>query len=136
MCTLRISGQDLDPDALVRAVHLPVATVHRRGEPRLPASQPDGPIHENSNINIGVSDADFTDLASQVVEAQAFIGSHAEQLRLARAFPGVDSLVFDFAIEERRVPVQSDRFPSTLLMQLGALGIDLEVSRYPAAEPE
>lgn len=130
MCTLRIGGTNLDVDALLRAVPLQAAAIHRKGEPRF-SKKPEGRRNESSVVNVGVSNAEFSDLSGQVADAIAFLRDHAEELRTARLFDGVEHLVFDFAIEERDVFAQSDVFPAPLLALLGNLGIDLEVTRYP-----
>ncbi len=54
----------------------------------------------------------------------------------AQSFPGVEGLTFDFPMETRDGATQSDRFPAQLLAHMGALGIDLEVSRYPSSMSE
>lgn len=130
MCTLRIAGDLLDVDALLQAVPLTAAAVHRRGEPRY-ASKPDGRRNETSGVNVGVSNADFSSLRGQISDALAFLTTHRKALESARRFPGVDTMFLDLPVEERDVMVQSDRFPAALLGQLGALGIDLVLSRYP-----
>jgi len=93
-------------------------------------------LNKDSSISVGVSDADFSDLAAQLADAQAFLRERTEQLRAARSYPGVEGLVFDFPIRARDVAVQSDTFPAALLAKLGALGIDLEISRYPQSASE
>jgi hypothetical protein len=134
VCTLRIFGATLDPDALLAAVPLVASAVHRRGEPRV-RTRPDGPLNEQSTINVAVSNAGFDKLALQIQDALSFLRLHERDLRAARSYPGVDGCVFDFPLETRDVMVQSDFFPASLLKEMGALGIDLEVSRYPASSP-
>ena len=133
MCTLRIHGADLDPDALLRAIPLRAAAIHRRGEPRLP-SKPQGACHETSNINVAVSNAEFSDLPGQIADVRTFVREHAESLRAARSYDRVSGMVFDFPIALRDVAVHCERLPAALLAEVGALGIDLEISIYP--EPD
>ncbi|MBL8924338.1 MAG: hypothetical protein JNJ54_36150 [Myxococcaceae bacterium] len=102
---MRIFGQALDVDALLRAVPLRAAAVHRRGEPRL-KTKPHWALLTGSTINVTVSDAAFSDRQGQVRDP----------------------------LEDRDVAFQSDTFPAALLGELGALGIDLEVSRYRHSE--
>lgn len=135
MCTLRIFGVGLDADALLAAVPLAAAAVHRRGEPRFP-TRPGGPSHEHSNINVAVSNAGFDELAVQIQDAQRFLRERERELRAALSYPGVDGCLLDFPVATRDVMVQSDIFPASLLAEMGALGMDLEISRYPQCSPE
>ena len=70
MCTLRVSGAQFDVDAFLETSPFSPAGVFRRGEPRMPATQPDGKVREVSGMNISVSDASWSDLAAQVTDAE------------------------------------------------------------------
>jgi hypothetical protein len=140
MCVLKASGTEFDPDAFLDPSQLVPCKVFRRGEPRLPKSQPHGPIHETSGINIYVSDSSWSDLPAQVADAERFLTENREQIiRLAQA-PGVTEIVLDFPIELRidgeNIVAQFDRFPTSLVRLVGALGIALELSIYSCSEDE
>ncbi len=84
-------------------------------------------------FNLEVSRADFSELARQVEDAVQFLNQHSAEIRRLRTFTGIEGVELDFAIEERDVPFQTDRFPSQLLQLAGSLGIDIAISRYPQA---
>jgi hypothetical protein len=96
MCVLRATGAAFDPGAFLSKSTLAGATVHRAGELRLPRSQPHGPRHERSGLTIGVSDAGWADLSSQVEDALNFLIANREELSRLVAFPGVDDVRLDF----------------------------------------
>lgn len=130
MLTLRISGRNVDVDPLLAILPFDVAAVHRKGDRNILSSRP--PL-DGSTINIGVSNAEMANLNAQISDAEAFLHRYKEALNQIGAFPGVERLVLDFAIEDRNGFSQSDRFPASLLATMGALRIDLEISRYPAS---
>ncbi len=133
-CTLRAGGNNFDVDTFLESSIFTPCAVFRRGEQRAPASQPKGPILQHSGFNLGVSDAEFSDVERQIRDAQAFIKSNEKELERLIAYPGVDGVEIDFAIEIENVFGQSYSFPPNLLSMLGRLRIELVISCYPAAE--
>ena len=89
---------------------------------------------QNPGFNLDVSRADFSELARSVEDAVRFLSQHSAELRRLLAFPGIEGVELDFAIEDRELPVQTDRFPSQLLQLVGPLGIDIVISRYPRSD--
>lgn len=77
---LRACGDDFDVDAFLVGCSLPVCTVKRRGDPVIPASQPNGRKLERSGVHVSVSDAGFDDFPKQVKEAIAFLQGETEQI--------------------------------------------------------
>jgi hypothetical protein len=132
---LRAYGAEFDADAFVASTTLPVCTVKRRGEPALPASQPDGRRHERSGIYVPASDADFSEFRRQIEESIAFLQDHEAEVRRLCEFPGVEDVTLDIGINRRDVAVQCDRLPSALIRLAGSLGLDIEVSHYPVRSP-
>jgi hypothetical protein len=105
--------------------------VYHRGEPRAPASNPIGPMHRNSGLNVSVSKHEFSDLVGQIEDAIKFLICNAQEMRRLRDFPGLEGMELDFPVEDRDVAVQRDRFPPELMALLGELRIGLAVSHYP-----
>ncbi len=128
---IRAYGDDFDVDAFLEGCTLPVCAVKRRGEPRLPASQPDGPRLERSGVHVLASDADFDEFPRQVAEATAFLEAQSEQLRRLIEWPGVEGVDLDFGLEWRDVLLQCDYLPPKLIRIAGSLGLGIEVSHYP-----
>ena len=133
-CMLRASGDDFDVDAFLASCELEPIAVYHRGEPRFPASQPEGPRNSRSGVNFEASGADFSELALQMEEALAFLRENEPFLARLRDCPGVEVLVLDFGAEIHPPGWCSFNFRSELLLAMGALGISLELSVYPVEE--
>jgi len=134
MVTLRASGASFDVDAFLRDSNVTPAVIFRRGEPRFPASKPDGPVRDSSGINLGVSDADFGNLKQQTRDTLHFLADNLAMLERLVNYPGVDGVEVDFAVYGGDGFVESYRFSPELLEQIGRLGITLCVSRYIPAD--
>jgi hypothetical protein len=130
MVTLRVSGANFDVDAFLQESEVTPAVVFRRGEPRFPGSQPNGPVLDSSGINVGVSDAEFGNLEQQTRETLRFLADNFAMLEGIANYPGVDGLELDFAVTGGDGFVESYRFSPELLEQIGRLRITLCVSRY------
>jgi hypothetical protein len=116
MCTLRI-----DVDAFAREVPGLSLAAQRRSDGWW-------------TLQVGVSNAKFSELDRQIADTVAFLKENAASLRAARAFPGVETMICDFPVDGRpAAAVECNRFPAELLAGLGGLGIELEISRYPKA---
>jgi hypothetical protein len=89
---------------------------------------------ERGAAHFEVSSASFANLAQQIVDAIAFLHSYEQELKHLMGQPEAIG-VLDFAVEWRDVAVQSDAFPVQLVRAAGALGLSLEFSHYPRAEP-
>ena len=131
-CVLRASGVDFAVDEFLAGSAISPIAVFRRGEPRLPASQPEGPKLSASGLHIVVSDADFSKLRVQIEDAIHFLEQNRSELARLVAFPGVGNVSLDFGIEERGVAAQSEHFPPNLLRIAGNLGIWLKFTLYPS----
>ena len=132
-CVLRIDGEDLDADALVRVTSLSIYRVDRKGETGLLRSR--GP-HKRSAVHIDVSDAPFSDLSQQIADAVAFLDRNADAIAAAARFPGVQDARLDFGVEAKDVAIDSNYLPPDLLRRAGELGVGIELSMYPPAGPD
>jgi hypothetical protein len=101
-CILRVSGGQLDVDALLASVRLTPDRVWNCGEPRA-RSKPDGKCYEDSGVTYLASDADFGDFDKQVEEATRFLEDHSTQIAGIVTFKGVEEATLDFGIELRDV---------------------------------
>jgi hypothetical protein len=131
-CILRVGGASLSVDDLARSSTLKPYRIDRKGE--LARIRSRG-MNSRSAAHFLVSGREFDDLPGQISEAIAFLGTHGGAIRDLVAFPGVDGAVLDFGADWRDVAVQTDRFPAELLRLAGSLGLDLEITHYPLAEP-
>jgi hypothetical protein len=64
---------EFEPDAFLRDSDLDADPVYRRGDPKW-SSRPDGAKWSESGFSVGVSDADFDDLAGQIRDTLDFSG--------------------------------------------------------------
>jgi hypothetical protein len=135
MCVLRASGSDFDVSAFLTSSSIQPCKVYRRGEPRLAASQPQGPKHEHSGFHADVSTREWDDLPGQIDDAKTFLAERRIDLLRLRATPGVTDLEIDFPIHLRigtnDIAVQSDSFPPDLLLAAGSLGIAVTFTIWP-----
>jgi len=135
-CTLRAGGADFDVNAFLANSSLKPCAVFRRGEPKCPASKPNGPIHQDSCFNVGVSEAEFGDLLRQTQDALLFLEANEDELIRLVGYPGVEGVEFDFAVKNEDAFVQSYCFAPDLIAWIGRLGIELCVSCYVKSEEE
>lgn len=133
MCVLRACGDDFNPEDFLRTGRICSCHVFRKGDPRARRShQP----NEVSGFHADVSTASWRDLPAQVADAERYLSNNEPDLRRLIAFPGVTSVVLDFPVNRRDVPlVQSHVFPASLVRAAGALGIELELSLYEPPKP-
>jgi hypothetical protein len=129
---LRAYGEHFDVDGFLveSALNCFVCGISRRGEPKFPASQPDGPVRTRSNLNITVSDADFHEFDKQIFAATSFLRIATDEIERLRQWPGVEGIEFDFGIERLDVAIQSDCFPPELVQLAGKYGLGLVLSQY------
>jgi hypothetical protein len=132
-CTLRAIGSVFDVDAFLADSDLEGPAVFRRGEPRVPPS-PGRPTWGASGFNLAVSQSSG-DLDEQVQETVHFLVEREDELRRLGRFPGVEEVCLDFGLGAWNGTDQAAVFPADLLWRVGALDIDLVVSRDPVTPP-
>jgi hypothetical protein len=139
-CYLRVNGENLDVDRLVTIAGfddaLDVISIFRRGEPRFPNSQPDGPRNEQSGMSIRISAAGFDEFDKQIDEAFLTLNEEREMILTLQSFDGVDEIGLDFGIDWRDCVAQFDHLPAELIRVCGELGLSIEISHYPVARPK
>jgi len=136
MVTLRASGTHFDVDAFLRESNLAPVTIFRCGQPKSPASQPNGQVLDHSGMNIGVSDAEFGNIEQQTRETLQFLADNLQEIERLKMYFGVEGLELDFAFNGNdEVLIENYRFAPELLQRIASLGITLCISRYvPAAD--
>jgi hypothetical protein len=136
MCTLRTAGAEFDVYEFLRGSPFEPCKVFRRGEPRLPRSNPEGQTQDASGFNLSVSDAPWDNLPAQVADVESFLREHESEVGRLREFPGVESVSLDFPISldvNTEVVAQFHRFPESLVRSAGRLGLGLELSVYASS---
>src|SRR5262245_43520894 len=124
-CVLRAGGIEFDTEAYLAGSPFTHATRYRRGDPALSGSST---LSRNSGFNVTVSDANLSDLATQIDEAIAFLDEHEDELRRLGRFEGVEEIEIEFAVAWHDLATQTDWFPPELLWRAGALDIALRVT--------
>ena len=129
-CIFHVSGENFDVDAFLSNSSFRPYRVYHRGETAHRSR-----IFEDNGFSLDVSSADG-DFAVEITDALAFLSTHESELERLRDFPGVADMRLDFGYCRREVSVQCDYLPPNLLLCAGKLGIGIELSLYPACEPE
>lgn len=128
-CHLRVFGESLDIDALLKQVKLKPHRVWRKGELCFP-NDPESEIYTLSGANFLASDFCPDEFDGQVDEATAFLKKHQKDVVKMVALPGVEDVILDFGIALRDVAIHSDYLPPAFLSLAGKLGIWVELSHF------
>jgi len=132
-CTLRVVGEYFDIDKFLIGSSLTACAVFRKGELKR-RNKPKGELITKNSMNISVSDAEFHDLKASISDAIIYLKTNNTELKRLMNFTGIEGACFDFGIEKRDIVAQFNAFPAELLLLMGSLGIDLEISQYPVSE--
>lgn len=84
---------------------------------------------EDGTAHFEVSGAEIGALSRQVEEAITFLQRHGDDIRTMMNAPTANGIL-DFSIERRDAAVQFDRFPASLVVEAGRLGLGLELSQF------
>lgn len=134
-CVLRARGSHFRVEEFLAKSSLKPIAVFRNSESLTGVSGPNARTADASGFHVVASEADFSQVQSQVADAIIFLEQNRLELARLAEFAGVERVSLDFGIEERDVAAQSERFPPELLRPLGELGIWLEFTLYPYQEP-
>ena len=133
-CILTIGGRNFDVDNFVDKSKLQPYRKRYKGQPRF-MTKPNGKKLTHSSLSIEASKADFDNLNKQIKDTILFLKRNKKKLANVATTKGIDFAVLDFGvnlrIDRKKVLIQSDLFPSELLMLAGNLGLDMELSLYP-----
>jgi hypothetical protein len=126
-CILRIAGDSLDVDAMLKSCTLAADTTWKKGSLRGIGTK----THSTSGASFVASEAGFDQFKVQVAEATNFLREHAAAISTLVAFSGVDYATLDFGVS-----VYEDTFsktcylPPVLVGFAAVAGVGLEVSYY------
>jgi hypothetical protein len=130
-CVLRISGGDLNINAMLELHPLPVQSVWTKGEARILK----GRFHTDSGANVVVSEAQLEQFDRQSADAVAFLELHAPAIGMVGRYPGVEEVIFDFGVALVEDHITQSSYLSPQLIQLAAIaGIGIVLSHYPCSE--
>src|ERR1700735_4033449 len=130
-CILRARGANFAVDDFLAGSSLTPVAIVRRGQPQFAQFPSLSPIPDESGFHAVASEADFSNLETQIADAVRFVEQNQGELARLVAFSGVQKVSLDFGIEERDMAAQRECFPPNLLRIVGDLGIWLEFTLYP-----
>lgn len=130
-CVLRLSGEHLDIDALLKRQNLIPIVTWRKGEERFLK----GRRHTDSGANFVVSHAEIEDVAGQIADAESYLAANYNEISLLVSAAGVASATLDFAVATRPGFVtHTSFFSSAFVQQVAQLRLALAVSHYPTQD--
>jgi len=109
------AGTNFEVDVFLQMAQFRPLEVWRRGERRGHVS---ATLNASSGFSVRISEAEFTEIEKQILDATAFLTRYAADLERLSLFPGVQDLYFDFGIKDRHTGAQADNFPPALLRLL------------------
>ena len=131
-CILRISGADLDIDALLLSTLISADRSWYKGTLRSTSSDQ---RHAHSGANFLVSKTDLDIPAQQIIEATAFLEHNLATVAALASFPGVQQAALDFGVALIEGSVAVFFCLPPMLVQLAAqANIGIEVSSYLCSE--
>jgi hypothetical protein len=136
-CVLRISGKLFDVSRFIGDTNLKPYKTFKKGE-LIESVKKQHRYHDNG-CYFDASKAEFDNLNKQISDSIRFLKKNFKHFKSLSKY-GIkqnDQAVLDFGIESRlkkNIVVQSDRFPSELLLICGELGFAIELSQYWTAK--
>jgi hypothetical protein len=135
-CILRFWGKEFNPKEAIKSAPIVADKIWIIGERRFPESQTMLKLHNSSGVNFLVSNADFSEIQTQIENAVDFLSMHHSWLARLSSSPGLEGAVIDFGAEITNSFSQSYSFPPALLLALGKSNITLGLSVYPCDDED
>lgn len=135
---LRISGSDLDIDAILDGVDLEPCSVACRGERKFPHSNDDDTVFEQSCIAYVVSEAGFDEFRQQIADTISYLIQYGPTLDQLLSTPGIDEacLCFGVAWTDDEIAAQSETFPGSLIELAGHFRLSIMLTHYRISDSE
>jgi len=128
MCVLRADGKDFAVDEFLKKSSLKPLMIYYKGSKSFSEK-----ISNTSGFNVGVSNAEFEDLKTQINDVIIFLKREKEELKRLVEFANIENVTIDFAIAtpSENIVIWTRSFPLELLKLLGSIGIELDFTVYP-----
>lgn len=136
MCMLRVVGTAaFNVDDFISASKMKPSVVWRKGEPRWPRSNPNGPKCSTTGANFVVSNASWRNLSKQVTAAISFLKKNRSAIRRLKNAKGLGQIYLDFPLEVKREvwdgsTTQGVHFPKALISIADDLGVEMCITVY------
>jgi hypothetical protein len=131
-CVLRVDGTKFNVDHFLSDSNLNPCIVYRKGKYRFHTSKCK---ESKSGMNIVVSDTEGKNIKRQINDAMSFLKKNRNELNRLKNYPGVESMILDFAFDVRVGCEDSYvlfiRLPEELIKKSSQFGIEMEFSLYP-----
>ena len=134
-CILRASGSNFDVDCFLSQNLFKIDSLWRKGDKKFPQLA-SSKINQTSGIRILVSDADFSQLKTQIEDATVFLSKNLESIKNLVCYSGIEHVVLDFGAEISPPGWASFTFPVKILTLAGEAGLPLCMSVYPIDNDE
>ena len=136
-CVLRVLGDYFDPEACLSDLSLVPFEIFHKGDPKYPASQPNGPRLESSGFLLEVSPNDGDHVPLQVEAAIRFLQSHRADIAAVVRCAEVESAYLDFmwCFPDSSCG-QYNAFPAELLGLCSEVGLSIVISVYHGCDTE
>ena len=128
-CLLRVLGEDFNVDRFVEETQ--IADFRKRYKGDFVSPSRDKRL-EHSSASIIISDADFSNIKTQIEEAEAFLVKHKSNLRNIATTKEIEYATIDFGADSL-LPngmTKSFYFPISLVSICAELKIGIELSVY------
>ena len=130
-CVLRICGKrSFNIDKFDFGLQLKPTTIHRKGEYDFRKLK-----IEKSQLIYTVSNADHSELNKQIQDAIIFLKKNQTYLESILLIKSIENTALDFSfnsrIDQKKVAIQYDYFPSELIRLAGNLNISIWLTQWP-----
>lgn len=130
-CCLRAFGRDFDVGGFCKTSTLEVSTIYRKGEPKYPASQPDGPRLDISGLIVVLDNSGFDSIEPQIAASREYLNAHWRELRRLAKYPGVDGVFVDFSVESLDDTCgQCERIPADVVKCAARAHVGIAITVY------
>ena len=129
-CILRICGKKtFNIDTFLSSLQLKPSVIHRKGDysRKIKIVEP--------QLIFDVSNAETSDLEKQIKDAIKFLKAHQKELGKACSIKTIRTMALDFnfnsRIDQKKVAIQYDYFPSELIKLAGNLNLSIWLTQWP-----
>ena len=134
-CILVIRGKKFNVDTFISKSNLRPYSVFYKGQPIF-KTKPKGKKSGYNGLSIDVSKASMDDLKSQINDAIRFLKRNKEKLSHIAKTKTITSSYLSFGCNQRigrKIAIQSDLFPNTLIKLAGEVGLGIELVIYSSS---
>lgn len=130
-CVLHVGGESFEVDDYLANSSFTLIRRWRRGEVQQLGTK--GPYKDSGFVvEVVAGGVPLTVQASRTID---FLDRNRRELERLLTWPGIQYRTLDFGYEHRQQGIQIDRFSNDFMRLAGSLGLEIELSLYPRANP-